>query len=269
MVRITGEDNMILDDPAILKRVFFPQRSHPPALVDYASDGVIPVEKDVVLGYRLYVSHPSLPLIVYFHGNGEVAADYDMVAPYYHRLAGASLLVVDYRGYGWSTGQPAFGTLLSDTEAIFAALPEILRNVTETSAPRYLMGRSLGSAPAIHLAAAHPDAFQGLILESGFADVPSLLRQLGLSPATIERVSDEVGNRRKLSGLTLPLLVLHGEQDMLLPIAHGEGLYQASAGVPKRMERIPGAGHNNIMMIGLDRYFGAIAAFIHDTHGAG
>ena len=67
----------------------------------------------------------SRPVVVYFHGNGEIASDYGTIAPMYHH-AGASLLVVDYRGYGWSTGQPRLSTLLSDTEFVCVALPDIL-----------------------------------------------------------------------------------------------------------------------------------------------
>jgi pimeloyl-ACP methyl ester carboxylesterase len=180
-------------------------------------------------------------------------------------LAGASLLVLDYRGYGWSTGQPTLSNLLSDTEVVYGSLTSILERAGLENSPCYVMGRSLGSAPAIHLAHAHPDAFRGLILESGFADVPSLLRQLGLSQALIEKTHDEIGNLEKLRELTLSLLVIHGEQDTLLPVQHGEQLYEASAGISKTMLRIPGGGHNTLLAVGKECYFGAIANLIAAT----
>src|SRR5260221_6840943 len=119
--------------------------------------------------------------------------------------------------------------------AVHHELSRILEQANLQTSARYVMGRSLGSAPAIHLAHAHPESFRGLILESGFADVPSLLRQLGVAPEIVDKTGDESGNMRKLSELKMPLLVIHGEQDVLLPIEHGERLYQASAGIPKIM----------------------------------
>jgi len=255
----------ILDDPAILTRVFRPYSVFPGNLDDNVYDGTLVVEDNIVLGFRLYAHQPNRAVIVYFHGNSEVAADYDLIALYFHRLAGVSLLVVDYRGYGWSTGKPSFSALLSDTEIVYRGLSAILERAELQNSPRYVMGRSLGSAPAIHLAYAHPDTFHGLILESGFADVPSLLRQLGVSQALVDKTTDELGNVRKLTELKLPLLVIHGEQDTLLPIAHGERLYQASAGIPKLMVRIPGAGHNNLLSTGSNRYFAAIKDFVNGT----
>src|SRR5258708_2910432 len=102
-----------LDDPIILARVFHPHAVFPCVLDDNIYDGTLSAEDNVVLGYRLYAYQSNRPVIVYFHGNGEIAPDYDWIAPYFHRLAGVSLLVFDYRGYGWSTGQPSFSTLLS------------------------------------------------------------------------------------------------------------------------------------------------------------
>jgi hypothetical protein len=64
-------------------------------------------------------------LVVYFHGNAEVTTDYDSAAPEFAAI-GASLMVVDFAGYGWSTGSPKISTLPADAEAVSRHLPSIL-----------------------------------------------------------------------------------------------------------------------------------------------
>lgn len=255
----------LFDNPLIRSVLFHPRPSRPgySSLPDVI-DGTIPVADDAELGYRLYAHDPGAPLILYFHGNGEIASDHDMFAPKY-RHAGAALLVVDYRGYGWSTGQPSVSTVLSDAETAMTALPEIIQGAGLSPRATFVMGRSLGSAPAIHAAYTSPDRFTGLIIESGFSSAPRLLSNLGIPGSIANAVlPDPVGNERKLGDLTLPLLVLHGERDTLLPIRNAEELIAASVSADKRFERIPGAGHNDLMFFGMAQYFGAIAAFLAD-----
>jgi hypothetical protein len=251
----------LLDNPLLLSILFHPRSDEPG---QHSSpnvyDGVIPVEDRVALGYRLYAHPARAPVVVYFHGNGEIASDHDTIAPMYHH-AGASLLVVDYRGYGWSTGQPRLSTLLSDTEFVRAALPDILKAANLTDQQLFLMGRSLGSACAIHMAHQHPELFKGLIIESGFAHAIDLIERLGL-PVRMLHLPDPIGNDTKIKAVRLPLLVIHGELDNLIPISEGEALYHESPAALKQMAWIPHAGHNDLLYHGIDQYFGAIADFI-------
>jgi len=254
-----------LDNPMITSMLFYPRADRPGnSHIAGAIDGSIPVEDRVSLGYRFYVHQADAPVILYFHGNGEIASDYDGIAHLFFDI-GISLLFVDYRGYGWSTGSPLASKLLSDAEAVVPALPSILSNAKVGAVPLFLMGRSLGSAPAVHLAYTFPDRFKGLIIESGFADMPSVMRRLGIQPEQFSLTEQDLApiwNARKLRSVMLPLLVIHGEADTLLPVEHGQALYDASPAEKKTILRIPGAGHNDLMMIGMQRYFHAIADFI-------
>jgi pimeloyl-ACP methyl ester carboxylesterase len=254
-----------LDNPLVLSILFYP-RAGKPSKVSRPGiyDGTIPVENEIVLGYRLYVHQPGSPVFLYFHGNGEIASDYDGIAADYQRI-GVSLLVVDYRGYGWSTGRPLVSTLLPDSEAVVRALPDILRQANLSSGAWFIMGRSLGSACAIHTASQYPDQFRGLIIESGFAHVIPLLARLGLPTGVLAAIPDGIGNVSKMQFITLPLLVIHGEKDSLIPIANGQTLYNTSPAQLKHLVRIPGAGHNDLLMVGPDRYFAAIAQFVAET----
>ncbi len=262
-------DLTALDNPLVLSTLFYPRPAQPGnSRVEDTHDGTIPVADDTVLGYRLYAHQPDAPILLYFHGNGEIASDHDLFAPHY-RSAGVSLLVVDYRGYGWSTGSPKVSTLISDVDPIMAALPDIAKEAGLSASTLLVMGRSLGSAPAIHAAHTYPDRFRGIIIESGFARAMRLLARLGLPPIVTDRLPDPVGNDRKLSELDLPLLIIHGENDSLLPISHAQQLYDASPATDKTLLRIHGAGHNDLLAIGMDRYFDAIASFMQRTTRTG
>ncbi|MBK8027185.1 MAG: alpha/beta fold hydrolase [Chloroflexi bacterium] len=203
-----------LDHPDITANLFYPRPDQPGRSgIPGAVDGTLPVEEGVALGYRFYMHGAGSPIILYFHGNGEIASDYDGIAPFFQEI-GASLLVVDYRGYGWSTGFPLASKLLPDAEAVVAALPSMFATAKVSESRLFVMGRSLGSAPAVHAACTFPDRFQGLILESGFADMPSVMRRLGIQPERFSLTEQElapVGNARKVRSLHLPLLVIHGE----------------------------------------------------------
>lgn len=255
--RITMTPNL-LDNPLVLNNLFFPRPSRPgTSNLPNVHDGTIPVAENVALGYRFYDHTPGSPVILYFHGNGETADDYDMFAGDFHR-AGAALLVVDYRGYGWSTGKPLVSTLLTDAEAVLPALPGIIGQGRSV----FVMGRSLGSAPAVHVAHKTPDAFKGLIIESGFAHEPSLFRRLAIPDAILKQVPSVFGNEIKMREVHLPLLVIHGERDTLIPVENGQALYDASPAAHKRIVRIPNAGHNDLLLHGLIDYFGSIRQFL-------
>lgn len=260
-----------LDKPEVVDNLFYPRRAtmgqSTPDLVFY--DGLIPVddEADIAIGYRLY-PHPdeaseTIPLILFFHGNGEIAPDYDNMADAYH-TSGVSLLIVDYRGYGWSTGKTLTSTMLSDAAVALEAIPDMLaEHGLNTDIPLFVKGRSLGSAPAIYLAQQFPKTFKGLILDSAYADAPSLFRRMGISLDTYQ--DDDalpINNLRKMKVVNLPLLVIHGEQDALIPVQHGLDLYAASPSTEKTLLTIPRAGHNNILLFAMREYFDALTVFV-------
>lgn len=252
----------LLDNPLVLSSVFYPRTDTPaekPPPNVY--DGTILVAKDIAVGYRFYVHTPQSPLLLFFHGNGEIASDYDDLAPLYHEV-GVSLLVVDYRGYGWSTGKPLVSTLSSDAEPVVQALPDVLKRAGVGSVPWFVKGRSLGSAPAIHAAYKFPERFKGLIVESGFADMPSALFRIGLTAAQLVGIDEPIANARKIRAIHLPLLIIHGERDIVLPVESGQKLYDISPSEHKMLLRIPGAGHNDLLLVAMDRYFGALRMFI-------
>merc|ERR1712194_461081 len=118
-------------------------------------------------------SHTQAPLLIRWGGNAELAAMHvrtpfkDLVAKGHVRA-----IFVDYRGFGWSEGVPTIRTLRSDAVAFYTALPQLLtaRNVSwPLGAPIVLMGRSIGSLCALHVALLHSHGIDSLILDSPVA----------------------------------------------------------------------------------------------------
>jgi alpha-beta hydrolase superfamily lysophospholipase len=252
----------VLDRPEVLRVLFHPRPEYA-----FASQkpGVHPisieVEPGITVGGRFYPASPEAPAILYYHGNGEIAADYEGIAPLYTGL-GISLLVVDYRGYGTSGGTPTASNLVTDAMPVFNALDSVFADHGLVPSRLYVMGRSLGSAVAIEVAVRARERLSGLIIESGGWDTVELMARLGVRLQGGDEVRDGFGSRAKMRQVTIPTLVIHGEMDVLIPATDGQELYRSCAAEDKRLVLIPDAGHNDLMMVGRAQYFGAIQTFV-------
>jgi uncharacterized protein len=251
------------DNPEIVYRLFFPRREfagEPNPL--NAKNHFIKVADDIAIGCRFYPARNDAPNILYFHGNGETVPDYDYVAPEYQKK-GLNLFVTDYRGYGMSGGSPTSGSMIRDTHPIFDGFITFLQNLNYTG-DLFVMGRSLGSAPAIEVVYHYQRQLKGLIIESGFASGLNQLKRLGVSHL-FRGVKDPVGfgNDLKIKEITIPTLIIHGEEDEIIPVTEGRALFALSGAKEKYSLFIPQAGHNDLMMRGLESYMEAIERFVH------
>ncbi len=225
-------------------------------------DIFFPVAAGLRLGGRLYIAEKDSPLILYFHGNGEIASDYDLSSASYTEI-GVSLLVVDFRGYGKSGGYSTASFLLNDATAVYRQARDLLSERGLDVSRLFIMGRSLGSAAAIEAAFHAGDDIDGLIIESGFASArPFIGGPAGPLPDKVKAGIAGFANAEKISHLNVPTLVIHGEADRLLPIEHGRKLYESCGGEQKKLVSIPNAGHNDLSSTGKALYFSAIREFI-------
>lgn len=257
----------LMDRPEILYRLFFPRRENAPDIPTLRiMNHPVAVEEGIFICCRFYASRPDGPSVLYFHGNGETAPDYDFVAPLY-RERGISLFVADYRGYGMSNGSPTCSAMIRDAHPIFHAFASFLDEQGHTGA-RFVMGRSLGSAPAIEVAYHYQALLKGLIVESGFASARNQFARLGVTHL-FKDVPDAVGfgNDLKIQKVTIPTLIIHGEWDDIIPAREGQALYELSGAAKKESLFIPEAGHNDLMMTGLDQYMAAIERFTSPPPG--
>jgi fermentation-respiration switch protein FrsA (DUF1100 family) len=171
---------------------------------------------------------------------------------------GANFLAVDYRGYGRYTGQPTGTAMMRDCHLILEFVQNLLK-LNHFAGPIILMGRSLGSASVLELAAASGDSADGLIVESGFAYAAPLLRLLGIDLEALGfKEESGFGNIEKIKLYDKPTLIIHAEFDHIIPFSDGEALYDASPSPDKAFLKIPGANHNDIFMRDPQEYLTAV-----------
>lgn len=227
--------SLLLDNADLIGRLFFPSDRHTPPPAGARDHFVSVPGADL----HLRVHGGAGPALLLFHGNGENVCDWDEAAPTFARR-GVRLCVVDYRGYGLSTGTPTMRNVLDDAPLIHAALTAIIEG------PVVVMGRSLGSAPAWELAAQRPDLL-GVVIDSGFTDVDAFTRRRGIDPNTLPAEERRVLERLpKITASHQPLLLLHGEGDRAIAITEAEAARTASAATDKTLVRLPGKGHNDL-----------------------
>lgn len=258
----------VFDRPEINSLIFYPRPDFSDSPPAGAADHLFPVAPNVEIGARFYLSGPAGAHLLFFHGNGEIASDYDEAGLFYRQL-GISLLAVDYRGYGKSQGVPSIGTLLTDALNGFDLVYELMREKGRLG-PLVVMGRSLGSAPAIEIASRRMEKIAGLIIESGFAYSLPLLELIGI-PVESLGLREENGfrNYQKISEITKPTLILHAQFDELIPLNEADVLLKNSAAGRKELIVIPRAGHNDIIQLCGKGYFETIARFANSLKPRG
>jgi len=251
-----------LDRPEILKFIFYPRRDFlEKSAADNVMAGLIPVDEAVSISYGFYFDGKKHPNVLFFHGNGEVASDYLPIGSIYNQ-SGLNLFVADYRGYGSSGGKPTLSNMIKDAHPIFEGFKQVLKE-KGFSGDLFMMGRSLGSASAVELAAHYQSQLKGLIIESGFANVFNLFKYLGFPLESLGVVVPRTPYSLKLlRKISLPTLIIHGEYDQIVPVEEGKVLYEIIAAKDKRLIIIPGVDHNTIMSGGIQPYLQALHDFI-------
>jgi len=174
------------------------------------------------------------PVILYFGGNAEEVSWMIEAA----EAPGTSWLLLDYRGYGQSEGSPSEKALVADALALYdhaAQLPGV--------DPKriYAFGRSLGSGPAVALAAQRPLA--GLILVTPFDSLAAVAKRYYWYLPVDWLLRHRFDSIALAPRLKTPLLCLIAERDEVIPAVHGERLCDAWGG-PKQKAVLAAAGHN-------------------------
>ena len=260
-----GDPNMnqpalSFDSPAVLAVVFHP-RPEGSVLAGGFEALTLPVGNGVTLGGRFYRAGTNSPTILFFHGNGEIVADYAELAKVYTRL-GINFMPIDYRGYGRSSGTPTVTTMLKDAQQAFDYSRRWIKE--HGYAGRFIvMGRSLGSASALELASTHTNEIDALIIDSGFSDAVALAQRLGWRQTGGQTIEDTLFRHcEKIRLYQGPTLIIHGTHDSIIPVADAEALYKSSGSATKKLLRIRGADHNNLLAVGPDEYFQSVANIV-------
>jgi len=251
---ITMTPHELLNHPLIAARYFFP-------IEQPLSDAtLVPIDAGHLACWR---SAPASdrPVVVHFHGNGELVHHWqhgplaDTIA-----AAGWDLFLAEYRGYGGSDGDPHLATMLDD-------IPGIADAVGVDPTKIVVFGRSVGSLFAVDWVRQRPTT-AGLILESGIFDLHERIalradpRSLGVEDEATMRalITERIDHARVLGAYRGSTLVLHAERDHLVSIAHAER--NAAAARAATFVRFARGDHNSILFANLERYLSEVSAFL-------
>jgi uncharacterized protein len=197
---------------------------------------------------------PARAHVVFFHGNaGNVSHRVQHALAL--RGAGLDLLLVDYRGYGKSTGHPSEDGLHRDARASVAAL----RTGDHVDPGRVVyMGESLGAAVALRLALEDPPL--ACVLQSPFTSLRDVAREHYPAPMA-SLAGDAYPSLERIPRLAAPVLIVHGAEDEIVPVAHARALF-AAAREPRRLRVVEGAGHNDLVLVMGAAYGAEVAAWL-------
>lgn len=202
---------------------------------------------------------PEASAVLFLHGNaGNIGHRLDQIRGLHE--AGLSVLIVDYRGYGQSTGRPSEAGLYRDAAAAW----EYLTGTLGVPASRSIVyGESIGSAPALHLCG-NPGPSgtpAGVVVEGAFTSAADMAhRAFPFLPVRwILRL--RMDNLSAVRSLRLPILFIHGTRDEIVPVRMGRTLYEASVSPRKEMLEIPGAMHNTVWMTARQEVARKVGAF--------
>jgi len=190
----------------------------------------------------LYLPNPSASFtLLVSHGNAEdLGDDRDWLEGL--RSAGFNVFAFDYQGYGTSQGRPTEKGAYDDENAAY----DYVTGTLKTPSNRVIIfGRSVGSGPAVHVAARRPAA--GLILQSPFLSAFRVVTRIPLLPF------EKFPNAKDIRKVRCPVLIIHGTNDEVIGFWHGQRLFEL-ANQPKYFVAIEGARHNDLDMIAGVRY---------------
>jgi hypothetical protein len=238
--------------------VFFPD----PYLVGTPADYGLEYEdvwfaaEDGVKLHGWWVPKPDAPVFLWFHGNaGNISHRLDNIKLLWDKV-GVQVFIFDYREYGKSQGRISREGTYKDAAAAYRYVSETRGTPGEDIV---LFGRSLGTALAVDLVLKVP--CRRLIIESAFTNSSDMARLF--APFMVDwRPRVPYDNLGKIGKIKAPVLIIHGEQDEIIPVEMSRRLF-AAAPEPKELYIIRGAHHNDTYFMGGEPYFDRLRNFIH------
>lgn len=213
-------------------------------------------ERGELAAWWIAAETANAPTLLYFHGNARNIGYNAEHALRLHNM-GYNVFLLDYRGYGASTGGvPSEAKLYEDAEAAWQYLT---RQQQQDPHQIYLYGHSLGGAVAIELALHHPEA-AGLIAEATFTSMQAMgEREFGFLPVQI-LLNQRFDSLQKIAQIKIPVLFIHGTWDKKIPYAMSQELFNR-APQPKTLTLIEGGEHGNNSSIAPLEYRAALTQF--------
>jgi len=266
------EAERILNSDVVSRKFFFPRKAEE-GLEEQSLRRVIPCKDgtELVCYYHNEKRHPHPKTLVHFHGNGELALSHvncldDPIPSIFSCLKDLQLnvLFVEYRGYNASTGKPQLLAMLEDVGDILAALSLPPEDIIA-------YGRSLGSVFAIEMAYVQPQ-IGGVIVESGLSDMFPVMskrlspEELSISTEQFRQILHQYCDQQeKWESYKGRVLLLHCEDDTLVPIRNAEENFARAGGDQKKLVRFEAGEHQYIWPMNWKKYSEEIAAFVKEV----
>ncbi len=243
--------------------IFFPSSvvSVTPIAANLAYQEVlISVASEELYSWWIAAEQPNAPVVLYLHGNGSNLGDLLHQAVLFHQL-GLSVLLLDYRGYGRSLGAfPSEISVYEDGKAAWRYLTQQRHIAPEQI---FVYGHSLGGAIAIELASRYPN-MAGVIVESSFTSMAAMVDELFPYQIFPKRwiLTQHFDSLSKVRSLQVPILLIHGTSDQIIPVTMSEELFQV-APEPKVLLIIEGGKHHDLSRVGKAQYSQGLLNFIN------
>jgi fermentation-respiration switch protein FrsA (DUF1100 family) len=222
-----------------------------------------------LFGWFLPAQGDAAGTITFLHGNAEnISTHVSAIA--WLPAQGFNVFLIDYRGYGASAGSPSIAGAQQDIDAAMKTL--LARSDIDTNRI-VVFGQSLGGALAAYNVAYSPyrEQVRALVVESAFSSYTGITREKlaaswltwpfqWLASLTVDESFSPLPAMKLIS--PIPLLVIHGDQDAIVPVHHGQRLYDAAL-EPKQLWVIPGAGH--IQGMRQEMWRNRFVAYLHEV----
>jgi hypothetical protein len=195
------------------------------------------------------VERPGPRALLYFGGNADDVTGH--IEPFVAAFPEHSLYLVNYRGYGGSSGRPSEAGLVGDALAVFDHLHARRADIA-------VMGRSLGSGVAVQLAAVRP--VSRLVLVTPFDSLVNVAKEYFRWLPVGLLMRDRYESARRAPQVSAPVLVVVAGDDEIIPRARSEALASAFAPGQARVVVVPGVGHNTLDLS--PEYLGSVQAFL-------
>jgi uncharacterized protein len=238
--------------PGCSSLFFYPEKRHVdnPEVAQFPYEDVyFRTDDGIKLHAWFFPAEDSSGTVLFLHGNAENISSHVSSVLWMVR-SGLNVLAFDYRGYGLSEGEPSLEGVHQDAQAAL----KVLLSMQQIDRERIIVfGQSIGGAIAVHLVAttSFKDCIRALVIDSAFASYRGIARekmnQFALTWPFQYPLSwlfnDSFSPARRIEDVSpVPVLIIHGSLDEVVPVHHGERLFQA-ASEPKKFWALPGVGH--------------------------
>lgn len=236
--------------------IYFPQKALEASPRDYGLDAeTLSLDSGGARLHGWWIRGSGRRVLLFFHGNAGNVSHRLERARLLTKQLGLDMVLVDYRGYGESSGKPSEAGLYEDGDTIY-------RCATDRGFRReqiVLYGESLGSAVALETALRHPCA--AVILETPFLSIRAMAKTIyPFLPSFLIRTRFD--NERKIAALSTPKLIVAAERDEIVPPEHARRLFEL-AQPPRQLYVILGASHNDTYIAGGSQYVDTLRSFLN------